>query len=373
MAGRNRDYLTVRGPGGTTFGYGRMHTSFIEHLTDKVNLVDNAETCVDMLIPNMASGWWDGQRRIVFTMWETNSLPATYHEYIPMFDQVLVPCEHNRELFSQYHDNVAVVPLGVDEKFWIPLDRKPNKVFRFLAGGSHWKRKGLDVVVEAWQKLNPVGAELVIKGTPDTIGGIPDLDHSSIVVHRHWMTMEEERDLYRSADCFIAASRGEGWGLMPLQAMCAGIPVLLTNTSGHKEFSHLAIRIIETTPEDARHDEFYTDGSWDTPNVESLMEHITWVLDNRDAAAQKGLESSDPARTFTWDAAATKLIETIMPTRKLVATSRWQPGNTARVPATALKRFTADIGEFRIHMEKGETQMIFPGARDVLRTAGVIL
>jgi glycosyltransferase involved in cell wall biosynthesis len=350
-----------------------MHTSFVQHLSKKVDLVDNAEVSIDMLIPNMANGWWQGQRKIVFTMWETNVLPATYHEYIPMFDQVLVPCEHNRELFAQYHDNVAVVPLGVDEKFWKPVEREPNERFRFLAGGSHWKRKGLDAVVEAWTQLNPAGAELVIKGTPDTIGGIPELDHKSIFVYKEWMSMEEERGLYRSADCFIAASRGEGWGLMPLQAMCAGIPVLMTDTSGHRVFSHLATRIIETVEEPATYDKFYCDGLWDSPIVESLQNEISWVLDNRDKAKEKGLAASIFARQFSWTKATDKLLKTIQPTTGTVSMDVWQPANTARVEVTAARKVEADIGNFHIRMAKGETQTVFPGVRDVLQDAGMIL
>jgi len=349
-----------------------MFTSFTEHLASKVDLIDDAQVCVDMATPNMVKGWWQGQKRVVFTMWETDYLPAIFHEYMSQFEQVLVPCEQNRELFAEFHDNVAVVPLGVDEKFWKPAVREPNKRFRFLAGGSHWKRKGLDVVVEAWQRLNPAGAELVIKGTPETIGGIPHIDHPSIIVEKDWMSMEEERDLYRSADCFIAASRGEGWGLMPLQAMCAGVPVLMTDTSGHRTFSHLATGIIETVKESAAHDRFYTYGNWDAPVAESLIDQMTWVLDNRDEAASRGLSASVEARKFTWKSAAFKLVSTVGATSQTVDKAVWKPADEPRVNVTANRKIVADIGKFRIEMQKGETQAVFPGVRDVLRDAGVI-
>lgn len=372
MAGGDRNCLTVSGPDGLTFGYGRMVTSFKEQLAKKVDLVDDAEVCVSMMTPNMVKGWWKGQRRVVFTMWETDILPGVYHEYVSMFDQVIVPCEHNKMVFSQYHDNVVVVPLGVDATFWKPATREPNERFRFLAGGSHWKRKGLDVVVEAWQRLNPAGAELVIKGTPDTIGGIPKIEHPSIIVHREWMTMEEERDLYRSADCFVAASRGEGWGLMPLQAMCAGVPVLMTDTTGHQVFSHLAVGLIDTVKESAVWDRFYTDGDWDSPTVESVMEQMTFVLDNREKVTEQGLKASTAARKFTWKAASDKLLAAVQPTSNRVDKSLWEMGDLVSVPITAKRRIVADIGKYRIRMEKGETQVVFPGVRDVLRDAGMI-
>ena len=42
--------------------------------------------------------------------------------------------------------------------------------------------------------------------------------------------------LYQCWDCFLYLSGGEGFGLPPWEAMCAGIPVVYTNYSSHAEF-----------------------------------------------------------------------------------------------------------------------------------------
>ena len=46
--------------------------------------------------------------------------------------------------------------------------------------------------------------------------------------------------LYQSWDCLLYLSGGEGFGIPPWEAMCAGIPVAYTNYSSHAEFLNKA-------------------------------------------------------------------------------------------------------------------------------------
>jgi glycosyltransferase involved in cell wall biosynthesis len=118
-------------------------------LESKVNLVDDAERVVFALRPNLIKGWVTGQNPALLTMWETNWLPPEFSEYLSLFDTVVVPSLHNWELFSQFHDNVRVIPLGVDRDVWHPKERPQNDKFKILCGGSEWYRKGLDVVLKS--------------------------------------------------------------------------------------------------------------------------------------------------------------------------------------------------------------------------------
>ncbi len=38
----------------------------------------------------------------------------------------------------------------------------------------------------------------------------------------------------------VQPSRGEGFGLIPLQALCAGVPIVATTATGHSEYLQLA-------------------------------------------------------------------------------------------------------------------------------------
>lgn len=336
----------------------------------QVRLDDRAERLVLMMQPAMVKGWWEGQVPHLFTMWETDVVPPHFRDHLSQFERVLVPCEHNRRIFSEWHGDVVTVPLGVDTGFWGSVERRPNKTVRIVAGGSHWVRKGLDAVVRAFLEVNPKGCELLIKTIPDMIGERPLLSDPRITIVSEYLSPEAERDLYRSADLFIAASRGEGWGLMPLQAITAGIPTLVSDTSGHREFLHLATRTITTTPAPVNLPPFYTEGLWDEPDHQSLVDGITWFLDNRKKAKQDALGCAALADQFSWDAAATRLVEAVG-TGGTVAGDIWQEATLARVPLRVKKRVRADIGKFHVDLAPGETHMVPVNVRDVIVDAGL--
>lgn len=366
MAGRNRNCLTVRGTSGNHFGYGRMFTSFRDALAPKVELIDNASVVVDMMLPGMVKGWLEGQHRVLFTMWETDELPEFMSELLPQFHQILVPCKHNQELFSQHHDNVTAVPLGVDVDFWFRRPRKPGKKpFRFLAGGSNWKRKGLDVVVEAFSHVEG-DVELHLKCRDDIIGGVPTLADPRIVLHSQVMTPEEERSLYHKMNCFVAVSRGEGWGLMPQQAIHAGLPTILSDTTGHKEFAEYAHAVIPTTSVPCREPRLYNIGNWDEPDLDTLIREMQTIVDQWSKVPMPG------PTPYTWDLAADSLLAAI-PTGKPLDKPRWQPSDEATVPVKALRKIDAHIGHHHITLAKGEEARIPVNAKNVLLENGAII
>lgn len=366
MASGNRNHLAVVGPGGVHYGYGRMHISFRDALEKQVTLSPTASTVVYMMQPMMVRGWYEGQHRVLFTMWETDKLPYTIAELLPQFDTVVVPCEHNRKVFAEHHDNVVVVPLGIDTDLWSP--RKPRKrkgPFRFLAGGSHWRRKGLDVVLEAFAQIEG-DVELHLKCKPDIIGGVPEIKDSRVTVHLSVISEEEERDFYCDMDCFIAVSRGEGWGMMPLQAIAAGIPTILSDTSGHQMFKHLAYSVVDTTPVPCDEERLYNIGNWDEPNVATLVEQMRKVM------VDKPVVKTAEAAKYTWDHAATELLKYAKP-RPILKNPLWALSDEATIKVKALKKIEADIGRHRIRMVKDEIQLIPINAKTVLLEAGAII
>lgn len=366
MASGDRNYLTVRGPDGEHYGYGRMFQSFKDALADKVNIIDEGSVVVDMMQPHMVKGWFDGQCRVLFTMWETDELPASMSELLSQYDQILVPCKHNVDLFSRYHDNVKMVPLGVDVDFWSTRSRKPGKKpFRFLAGGSHWKRKGLDIVLEAFNHIEG-DVELHLKCKPDIIGGVPPITNPKVFLHDEVMSMEEERDFYWSMNCFVSASRGEGWGLMPHQAIHAGIPTIISDTSGHKEFLDYAHAVIPTTPVPCDEPMLYNIGNWDETNLDILIQEMQTIVDQWSKAP---VPQPTP---YSWDKAASQLLKAI-PKGKKLSKPVWVPADEASVTVKALRKIDAHIGRHHILMNKGETLSIPVNAKTVLLDNGAII
>lgn len=305
------------------YGYGAMLEGFRSGLPADLQLHDQASVAVLMYDPSRSHGFLRGQHRALYTMWETTKLPEKYHRFLGNYDQVIVPCEHNRELFAQYSDNVSVVPLGVNIDYWKPTPRPENSRFRFHAGGSMWLRKGLDVVVKAFEKAG-VDAELHIKVPLERF--VPQRTWpSNIIIHTGWMTKQEQFDWFNQADCFIGASRGEGFGLMPLQAMAMGIPTIVTPTSGQAQYADLASVVIPVMSQEcAAYEIINFEGCWDEPDVDALVEALREVCGASDSYKAVALNRVSRVAEYSWDRSCRKLID-VLPVGDIIENPVYEP------------------------------------------------
>ena len=286
------------------FGYGAMLSGFIDHKPEGVVIDPKGSVSVHMGVPFSCKGFFGGQYRVLFSMWETTRLPSRFAAWLSQYDEVLVPCAHNVAVFGDFHPKVSHLPLGVDTGLWRPLMRSQNPIFRFHAAGSLWWRKGLDRVVEAFA-ASGLDAELHLKVAPHAkdvpAGPWPE----RVFFHREWMDLEAQVDWFRQADCFIAASRGEGFGLIPLQAIAAGVPTIITATSGQAQFAHLAQIVTPHVPKPANG---YGGGDWDDPTLDGLVDAMRDMVTHHRRYVDRAQRMASKADEFSWDAAARKLV-----------------------------------------------------------------
>ena len=344
------------------FGYGSMLEGFRLHIPRNVKFSDTASVNVHMGVPRSRDTWLKDQYRVCFTMWETDTLPGTFIRYISLYDQILVPCEHNVDLFSRWHPNVSYVPLGVDTTRWYPVPNK-NNVFRFHAGGSLWGRKGLDIVVRAFRRLNLPNAELHIKAAPHA-KDVPTKDlGDNIYLNREWMTIDQQREWFSKADVYIAPSRGEGFGLMPLQAIAMGIPTILSDTTGQSQFKHLATGVI---PCGKSKSESY--GYWDEPSEGMLMR---LMRDHYNAnPVDTALANVPRVEDFSWKNATKKLVKALPVGFEMGDTEKITL--TPQLPIKVKKRVSCDIANKHYEFEVGQEYIVSEGVHQVLFDANLL-
>lgn len=265
-------------------------------------------------VPSHARWWYTGQFTSVFTMWEASVLPPSFRDSLHEFDVLIVPSEQNVELFSRYHHNVVLNPLGVDLDRWHYRPRStPDRYFDFLIGGSG-KRKGTDLAFQAfrtvfgdWKGKGPE-PRLVMKN-PKGESKFRGRDRVLMVSGR--ITDEAEADLYASAHCYVQPSRGEGFGLQPLQAMAQGMPTILTDAHGHSSFAKYATHPIGWSWDKADYFIYGDAGDWWEPDFEALCEAMWDVYHNYEphrAAAEQVAKNVIPAQ-FTWDHCADRFVD----------------------------------------------------------------
>lgn len=314
---------------GSHIGYGRlgvelaeqlksMDVTIYDHLPDPINYYEDhgyksgvSNVVCWVSTPTHARGWFKDQIPCMFTMWEATQLPESFRENLHEFDTIIVPSKQNLELFSRYHDNVKFVPLGVDPKVWHYTSRREGTFFNFLIGGSG-PRKGTDLahkafrkVFKSWPKDMPV-PKLIMKNTRGE-----DYYGERIEIIGGRISAEDEVALYETAHCYLQPSRGEGFGLQPLQALAQGIPTILTAAHGHDAFAHLGYGIPATLGQSG-YFIFGDAGDWWEPDFDELCELMEYVYLNYGEAKSKAKQSADEInRQFTWRNTAYRFIDAI--------------------------------------------------------------
>jgi phosphatidyl-myo-inositol alpha-mannosyltransferase len=144
-----------------------------------------------------------------------------------------------RALVQRYFPGEYVLtPNGVEVQRFAsapPLDLGPGPSVLFL--GRIERRKGLDVLIRAMAKLGNFDATLVVAGTGPEESACRSLATSSGVRIR-FIGRIAEGDLpgiYRGADVYCAPGLGgESFGIVLVEAMAAGAPVVCSDLDGFR-------------------------------------------------------------------------------------------------------------------------------------------
>ena len=161
-------------------------------------------------------------------------------------DRIIATCSDEVfELVRQGADRrrVAVVPCGVDtDRFTPDGPAEPRSRPRVVCAGRLVERKGIDDVVTAVAGIP--GVELVVAGGPprERLDADPEARRLRALVERLGVGDRVElrgglsRDavaaLMRSADAVACTPWYEPFGIVPLEAMACGVPVVASSVGG---------------------------------------------------------------------------------------------------------------------------------------------
>ena len=353
----------------------------LEHLAH-LNTGDKTGICPVVCwvsVPTHARGWYKGQVPVIFTMWESMSLPPSFRETLHEFEAVAVPSWQNVELFSQYHGNVHYVSLGVDPEVWHYVPRKPpGQFFNFLIAGSG-PRKGTDLAHQAFRK---------VFSSPKTWGDGPvplltfknprgEAFHGErIQVVAGRLDAEQEVAIYEDAHCYLQPSRGEGFGLQPLQAMAQGCPTILTNAHGHESFAYLGYGI-SATPSQSAYFIYGDAGQWWEPSLAELCERMEWVYNNYDKAVAdaKVVAQDIIPQHWTWATTAEQLIHNVIGVDLLESECRdftWHAPTLQKFRIITNQDWSCEVAGSHFQFLKGEPQWQVADVKRILFEANLL-
>lgn len=268
-----------------------------------------------------------GRYRIGYTMLEVDGIPEDWILQANALDEVWVPSSFNKQTFldSGLKVPVHVMPLGVNPDFYNPKIRpyRPTDRFTFLAVFEWGERKGAELLLRAYHRaFSQKDDVLLLAKVINTDGGVnvqkeikalnlPENGAPVAIMYNQDLPTHQMGSLYRSADCLVAPSRGEGWGMPHIEAMACGLPVIATDWSAPTDFMHESVayplRVSKLIPAIAKCP-YYEGFRWAEPDEDHLVYLLRHVYENREEAAAKGQRASaEVLSKWTWRHAAEKI------------------------------------------------------------------
>jgi GT2 family glycosyltransferase len=251
-----------------------------------------------------------GRPRVGWTMLEVTGLPQEWVDGCNGMDEVWVPASFNVETFrnSGVRVPIRVMPLGVDVDYFNPgiTGFRPTNRFTFLSVFEWGERKGADLLLRAFaeefKESEDVLLLLAVYNRDPGVDvheqvarlGLPASAPIVIMLNPEFAD-HQMGALYRSADCFVLPSRGEGWGMPVLEAMACGLPVISTDWSGPADFLHPGVGYpleVKSMVKAVAKCPWYDGFEWAEPDFDHLRFLMREVVDRPDQARRRGLAAA---------------------------------------------------------------------------------
>jgi len=216
------------------------------------------------------------------------------------------------EAFGADPDRVVAIPNGVSD-LGPDAPGRDAEAGRQLAGTARYvlalgtiePRKDFPLLVAAFDELAATHADirLVVAGldgwgVDDFARALARATHAARITRLGWVGPDERAALLRGATVLAYPSRYEGFGLPPLEAMSAGVPVVATDAGALPEVLGDAADLVPV-------------GSSLTParRAEALAAALARVLDDDTHRAHLIAAGRERAARYSWSATATGLLD----------------------------------------------------------------
>lgn len=226
-------------------------------------------------------------------------------------DTVIAKCAEEITMIHAVDSEIAIdlLPNGVDLNIFRPGLPTPNDgPLRVLCSARLIERKGQHHLIEAMRSLTNAGidARLSLVGTGDAHAalmaqarqlGVGDRVNFAGYVPRQMIAQH-----YAAAHVFALPSFNEGLSLSALEALSAGLPLVLTRTGGTDDLVEEGVNGL----------------TFDWADVDQLTAHLRRLALDRDLGRRMGVASRERAMQFSWDVIAERYLEIF----NLIADSR---------------------------------------------------
>lgn len=276
--------------------------------------------------------------RMIYTMFESDKIPDEWIDYLEGADKVIVPSKWCQEVFAKSGIESEVIPLGYDQETYQYIEREParksRRDFTFLHYDAFNVRKGFmevfNAFVQEFQRDEPV--KLLLKTTkhrppvPITKSKYPNIDIITGKVDKKKLL-----NILKRSDAFVFPSRGEGFGVTPLEAMATGLPAIVPNAHGISEYFNpkymYEVKVEKTCPGLYLRYKNQDVGKMVVCDVKHLRAQMRYIYEHEKEARIRGKEASEYVKKYTFEETAKRFHELFEKIRREPIKSRARKTN----------------------------------------------
>lgn len=189
----------------------------------------------------------DSKIKLAYSMLESSRIPESWvYLFNKHFDAIIVPDEFLVKVYQEsgVEKPIFVLPciLYLEDFLKQPLKKTKNNIFKFGISAAFGVEKNHIIVLEAFAKEfanNPfvsldIHGKWGNEGLIDLKERIKSLSLSNVNLIEKKFSKEEYLNFFKSLDCYVLLSRGEGFSITPREALALGIPCVLSYHTAHK-------------------------------------------------------------------------------------------------------------------------------------------
>ena len=196
---------------------------------------------------------------------------------------------------------------GIHEDYFYRARKKPDKMMFLHLSSSEKQRKGTAELLEGWKMAAlrdaqlclsvPAGAAMYLSEHIHDLG----ISKSVSLMSRLDYEPRNMAVLYSSVHFVVQPSRGEGFGLVPLEARACGTPVIATDCTGHREHMRGPGVVLVPTGELGDIDDL-PGAKAPSLSATSVAAALTHAYKSQTELAQEAMQNRDSIRRlWAWD------------------------------------------------------------------------
>lgn len=140
-----------------------------------------------------------------------------------------------------FNVNAVVIPNIIDVKVFSDVNKEPHQFFNIVSVARLSPEKRINLLINCMENLKSEnGYHLHIIGDGSLKNDLEELVNEkrlrNVVTFHGKLTREKIAKLYSTMDCFSLFSKRETFGVVYLEAIAAGLPVIATKCGGPEDF-----------------------------------------------------------------------------------------------------------------------------------------